>query len=123
MKNYEVFCVSEDETVREVMETFENNNERVAIVRGSTGKVIGVVSQGDIIRALTAGMDINCRVQQIIRSSFLYARERNFEKIYKIFKTKKITLLPIVDSDFQLTGVVTLDDIFQYLEEKGKTEA
>ena len=122
MKNYKAFCVSEDETIREVMETFESNNERVAVVCSGIGKVIGVVSQGDIIRALAAGMDISCRVQQIIRASFLYAHERDFEKIYKIFKAKKITLLPIVDHDFQLTDIVTLDDIFAYLEKKGKTE-
>lgn len=119
MKNYEAFCVSEDITIREVMETFESNNERVAVVCGSTGKVIGVVSQGDIIRALATGMNINCRVQQIIRSSFIYAREKDFEKVYKVFKAKKITLLPIVDNNFQLVDVITLDDIFRYLEKKG----
>lgn len=113
------YCVNDTFTIKEVMETFEVNNERVAVVRNQNKKVVGVISQGDIIRALAAGMDLFAYVQQIIQPSFLYRHKVDMEEIYNIFRTKKITLLPIVDANFYLTDVVTLSNVFHYLEEKG----
>ncbi len=43
--------------------------------------------------------------------------EKNIEKAYKIFK-KRITLVPIINKEFKLTDVITIDDIFSYLESK-----
>lgn len=119
MKTLDSYCVNEDFTIREVMETFENNNERVAIVRNGSDKVVGVVSQGDIIRALTSGMDIYSRVQQIIQPSFLYLHHIDYDRICRIFMEKKITLLPIVDENFNLVDVITLGDVFHYLKSEG----
>lgn len=114
----EKYCVYEDYTIKEVLNQFESNNDRVAIVITKSKKVIGVVSQGDILRALSAGVDLYVEIRQIIRSSFLHLYSRNMEDAYAIFKKRKISLLPIIGYENELTGVITLDDIFSYLEEK-----
>lgn len=111
----EKYCVSESCTIREVLEQFESNNDRVAIVMSDSGKVVGIVSQGDILRALSAGMNLYAQIGQIIKSSFLHLYSRDMRAAYDIFKKKKITLLPIVSHENILTGVITLDDIFEYL--------
>lgn len=51
------YCVSESYTIKEVLEQFESQNDRVAIVIDDHDHVVGVVSQGDILRALSAGAD------------------------------------------------------------------
>lgn len=113
----EKYCVLESYTIKEVMEVFEGNHERVAIVVNDNRKVTGVVSQGDIIRGLASGVDMYIQVSAIIRPSFLYLQERDMEKAYKIFRDKKITLLPVVSRDYKLVDTITLNDIFDYLEE------
>ncbi len=35
-----------------------------------------------------------------------------------MFRSKKITMIPIIDDDYKLKGVITLDDIYTYLEEQ-----
>ena len=100
------------------MEQFENSNDRVAVVVNSSDKVVGVISQGDILRALSAGIGMYKQVNQIIQSSFLHLYSRNMEEAYEIFKKKKITLLPVISYDNELQSIITLDDIFEYLENK-----
>lgn len=112
----EKYCVNENYTIKEVLEQFENSNDRVAIVVNDSGKVIGVVSQGDILRALSAGADLYIQINQVIRNSFLHLYSNDLEEAYAIFKKKKITLLPIISYDNELISVITLDDIFKYLE-------
>lgn len=112
------YCVYENYTIKEVLERFESSNDRVAIVVNDSDKVIGVVSQGDILRALSAGQSLFVQVSQIIRGSFLHLYEKNLEEAYQIFKKKKISLLPVIDRENQLTDVITLGDIFDYLEER-----
>ncbi|MDD2972497.1 MAG: CBS domain-containing protein [Lachnospiraceae bacterium] len=114
----EKYCVSENYTIKEVLAQFESANDRVAIVLNGNKKVVGVVSQGDIIRALSAGMSIYEKVSQIIQSSFLHLYEKNMEKAYEIFKKKKISLLPIIDKNGYLSDVITNSDIYIYLENK-----
>lgn len=115
---FDKYCVSETYTIKEVLNQFENNHDRVAIVINPEDKVIGVVSQGDILRALSSGIDIYTQITQIIQSSFLHLYEKNFKEAYNIFKARKITLLPIIDRQSKLTGIITLDDIFNYLENR-----
>lgn len=112
----ERYCVKECYTIKEVLEQFESYNNRVAIVTNDSNKVIGVVSQGDILRALSAGQNLYTPVNQIIRNSFLHLYEKNMEKAYPIFKKKRISLLPVIDHNNELIDFITIDDIYEYLE-------
>ncbi len=114
----EKHIVSDDYTIKEVMEHFEVNHDRVAVIINDDRKVIGIVSQGDIIRAIASGISLYTSIQKIIQPSFLYLKERNMEKAYELFKKKKITLIPIVDEKFNLTGIVNLDDVYDYLDRR-----
>lgn len=110
------YCINKNYTIKETIEKLEQNHDRVVIVVNDENRVIGVVSQGDIIKALSSGMSIYAMVGGIIKPGFFYLEEKNMEKAYKVFKKKKITLMPIVDGAFKLIDVITLDDIYNYLE-------
>lgn len=114
----ERYCVSERYTIKEVLEQFESYNNRVAIVTSDSNKVIGVVSQGDILRALSAGQNLYTPVNQIIKNSFLHLYEKDMEKAYPIFKKKQISLIPVINQNNELIDFITIDDIYEYLEQK-----
>lgn len=116
MVNLSKYVVYDSFTIQEVIETFKNNNERVTIVLNSNDKVIGVISQGDIISALNEGINVYSNCSQIINSSFFYLNNRDLKKAYKIFKDKQISLLPIVTDNFKVMDIITIKDIFNYLE-------
>ena len=112
------YCVGERYTIKEVLEQFESYNHRVAVVTNDSAKVIGVVSQGDILRALSAGRNLYTQVNQIIQSSFLHLYQKDLEEAYRIFKKKHISLLPVIDRDNKLIDMITIEDIYTYLENK-----
>lgn len=116
--NLDRYCVGEQYTIKEVLEQFESYNNRVAIVTSESNKVIGVVSQGDILRALSAGRNLYTPVNQIIRSSYLHLYEKDMDKAYPIFKKKQISLLPIIDHNNELIDFITIEDIYEYLENR-----
>lgn len=122
--NLEKFIVFDEYTIKEVIDKFEENNDRVFIVNNKMGKVIGVISQGDVIRALATGKDLYSCIKDIIQTSFLYLyKETDYEKVYEIFKNKLITLLPVIDENFKLLDVITLKDIYKYLESKKENKS
>lgn len=110
------YCIHQGYTIKEALDRIDASKNRVAVVLNDSEKVIGVVSQGDIIRALCSGKSIFARVRDIVQPSFLYLNSRDYEAAYKLFRKKKVTLLPIVNEDFELIDVITLDDIYDYLE-------
>lgn len=112
------YCVDESYTIKEVLEQFEKQNDRVAIVLNNAQKVVGVISQGDILRALSGGADIYTPINKIFRSEFLHQYSKNMKDAYAVFKSKKITLLPVINAENELIDVITLDDIFEYLESR-----
>jgi len=112
------YCVKSSFTLKEVIEIFEDHNERVAIVTNYDDKVVGVISQGDILRALASGQNLYCRVDDVIKGSFLHLYERDMLSAYNIFKKKRITLLPILSTEGKLVDVITLQDIFDYLDQQ-----
>lgn len=113
MKEY---CVGLDYTIREVIERIEKTKNRVVVVVNKEESVVGVVSEGDIIRAMLQGNDLYSRIDSIIRPNYFYLNDKDMEKAYRLFKKYRISLLPIVDDEFRLTGVINIDDVFNYLE-------
>ncbi len=112
------YCIGMDYTIKEAIDRIDESKNRVVVVLNNDLKVVGVVSQGDIIRSLSSGKSLFARVDSMIRSDFLYLNERNLDEAYKLFKRTKITLLPVVDEDFFLIDIITMDDIYGYMEEK-----
>jgi len=112
----EKYFVKQTFTIKEVMEEFEINQERVAVVVNEKEKVVGVISQGDIVRALVSGISMYTNICSIVKPSFLYVNSFDLDRAYKLFRKHKITMLPVVDKGFILQAVITLDDIYAYLE-------
>ena len=112
----ERYCINQDYTIKEAIERIDGAKNRVVIVINANEKVIGVISQGDIIRALLDGKSLFTKVSTIIRPNFIYLDEIDMARAYEIFKNKNITLLPVVDDNFKLSAVISMEDIFRYME-------
>ena len=110
------FCVTSNHTIREVMQVMERNRERGVIVIGDNGKVCGFVSMGDIISALVDGKDMYSHIGQIYNPSFIYLKEKDFEKALTIFKKKNLSLIPVIDNEMQLIDVITPRELFAMME-------
>ena len=110
------YCIGRDFTIIEAIEIIDKSKDRVAIVMTHDNRVIGVISQGDIIRAILSGKDLHSRIESLVRPNFYYLNTKDLEKAYQLFKKHKITLLPVVDEEFHLIDIICMDDIYNYME-------
>ena len=50
--------------------------------------------------------------------NFLYVKDHNLDNAYIIFKSKNITILPVVNDNFEIVDVITINEIYNYLEDR-----
>ena len=104
------YKIAENATLLQAVERIEKNRSRAVIVE-SGDKIIGVISEGDIMRALLEGASIHSPIKSFIIYSFKYLTERDMAQAKNLFSKNLITLLPILDNAFRLIDVITLRDI------------
>ncbi len=89
----------------------ENKNRCVVVVSGD--KVVGVLSEGDVMRALLHGADVHSPLEVWISHDFKFLSDANDVGALELMRCYGITLVPVLDVDFSLRDVVTLADILQ----------
>jgi CBS domain-containing protein len=114
------YTVSRSSTLICAIEVIERNHSRTAIVV-EDGKVVGVLSEGDILRALLQGSDVYSLLDQHMQLGFCYLRERSLTQAFGLILSRGITLIPVVDDEFQLLGLVTLTEVLEWLQNRAQT--
>lgn len=114
--NLAQYCIYETETIINAIERIEQNNMRTIFVLNSSDKVVGVVSQGDILRAIIMGSNLYVQVNKIMTTSFAYLTKKDVYKALELFKTKYFSLIPILSNDFKLKDVILFTDLINILE-------
>jgi len=115
MRRLRDFAIDESQTIKAAISLIQKNETRCVIVVTGEDKVIGTFSEGDVLRAILSGIDIHTPLKKVVRPTFIYLREQNLTKARKYF-LQGLTLVPVVDEDFVLKGVVTVFDYFTELE-------
>ena len=102
------YVASSSLTLKEVMQLIEANCLGSLIIINQDQKVIGVVTDGDIRRALLRGHTLLLPVRDVMNQSFIYLLQGQEEKGVEIFRDKSfIKLIPIINTEGTLVAVLT----------------
>lgn len=85
------------------------------------GEYFGIVSAGDIQRAIIAGKDMETPVCEILRQDLRVAStDESFEEVKKLMIDFRTEFMPILDEDRQLADIVFWEELFgdQQLEKR-----
>jgi CBS domain-containing protein len=110
------YTIQQNELIEQAIEMIELNNSRCVIVLNEFKKVVGILSEGDILRALLKGISIKSQVRNVMNPAFKYLITNDDERIKEIF-LKGITLIPVLTNQNELVSVV---DAIKYLSSKIK---
>ena len=88
------------------------NKVRTIIVLNED-KVVGVISEGDILKAFMNGAHTSNLLDKFINIEFNYLNERKLQEASKIIIKENINLMPIVNQNMELINVITIYDIFE----------
>jgi acetoin utilization protein AcuB len=120
-----VVTVEMDDPLRVVKEIFDSTKFHHLLVVNEAKKLYGVVSDRDLLRALSpyigtnveTARDIatlNKRVHQIMsRKPITLGREASIEDAIELFLASRISCIPVIDHDFRPVGIVSWRDILK----------
>lgn len=95
-------------TLLDVMKIINENAKGIAFVEDESHKLIGIITDGDIRRALINGANLNDKISELINTNFIYATkdQSNEEIIEKI--NNKIKIIPIIDENSKVVDFFEL---------------
>ena len=94
-----MYTISIKSTILEALKFIEINGAKTVVVISETNKVIGVISQGDVLRSLIKGVNVKGKIINITNTSYKFLKE-DFSKSEVIDYFKKgIDLLPVINPD------------------------
>ncbi|WP_459897234.1 KpsF/GutQ family sugar-phosphate isomerase [Desulfurobacterium crinifex] len=110
-KGDDIPVVSPSTSLKEVI--YEISSKKLgATVVVEDRKLVGIITDGDLRRAFEKGVNFDTRAKDIMTENPKTIREDIFaEKAVEIMEKYKITVLPVVDENGQITGIIHLHDI------------
>lgn len=108
-----IYSISSASTLIEGVAAIQLSTSRCIAVLNDCNMVIGVLSEGDVMRALLKGADVHAPIQRWIAGSFIFFNERDIARAWQLMRDRGITFIPVVTDSFELRDVVTLRDVLE----------
>jgi dTDP-glucose pyrophosphorylase len=106
------YCVIDSALIIDAIRAIDRSGEGFAVVEDDNGQVQGVLSDGDVRRALLSGKTLDQPVKHHIQRDYLYVNEHTSRaEILDLMQARKIRHVPIIDKKGCLAGIHLLDSI------------
>ena len=102
---FKKFIVPDTYLIEDAIEMIEMNNSRCVIVVNSNNKVVGMLSEGDLLRSILKGISIKSPVKNIMVTNFKYLVSKNDDAIIGLLK-EGVTLIPILNPENRLSDII-----------------
>jgi dTDP-glucose pyrophosphorylase len=105
-------CLKQGKTLFDAIQALNGPAEGMAIITNDEGKVVGVMTDGDIRRALIKEARLDAPIDPYFRHDFLHvSAAESREQVLDLMQAKKIKHLPILDASGKLIGIHMLHDL------------
>ena len=106
------YIVDINDSLNVAIEKISLNGVRTVFVMNKK-KLTGIVSEGDILRALVYKKKLESPVEKIMNKSFLYLKKLDYEKAKKIFIEHQTCVIPVVNKNMVLSNILTLENFLK----------
>lgn len=105
------YIIESNSKIIEAIERMQIIKTRDLLIRKQK-KIIGTVSEGDILRSILRGKDLRSAVEDACNMNFKFVKLGEEHKAVDIFKKEKIFIVPVFDKNFNLKNIITLSNFF-----------
>ena len=111
-KGKEIPKVSPNTSVKDVIYEISSKKLGATLVIDEKGKLMGIITDGDLRRAFERGFGLESKAWEIMTEKPKVIDGNLFaEEALKIMEKNKITVLPIVNKNGEVEGIIHLHDI------------
>ncbi|MHA8054525.1 CBS domain-containing protein [Aquirufa nivalisilvae] len=108
------YTISDHELIEQAIEIIEYNNSRCVIILNNSNKVVGLLSEGDILRSILKGISLKSPVKNIMNTNFKFLTSNDEEQIKNLF-SQGITLIPMLNERNELKSILTFTDFIKVI--------
>jgi dTDP-glucose pyrophosphorylase len=113
-KDWKRALIRPDTKTFEAMKIIDASAMQIALVVDDQSRLVGVVTDGDIRRALLKGLSLEEPVHLIMNRNFTTAdQQTSAEEILGLMRRKSLHHIPLVDSQGRVVGLKVLDAMIQ----------
>lgn len=116
VNKFKEFVVSKDSTIIEALTKIDQNKQGFVIVTDSQLKVLGVLTDGDVRRAIIKGRSAQDTISDIYTKDAKIVKQNDeFGIIIDLFKNQAIKFIPVIDSNGKLANIITKNQLHTLL--------
>ena len=98
--------VRPEASLREVLATIDAATLQVALVVDEATRLLGIITDGDVRRALLRGVDLTARAEDVMtRSPVIASPDLKQAAIERLMQARDLHQVPVVDADGVLVGL------------------
>ncbi len=101
-------------TIREAIDKLNKNALQILVVSDKKNRIVGVITDGDIRRAIIKGISLDEKVEKIMNKNPKYLKvgfSKNEAK--DMFLKYEIKRIPVVDNDMRVVDVLKIEDFIE----------
>lgn len=113
MKRYlKKFIIGKNVSIKKVITQLNKTGRKCLIVSNNKKQLLGTISDGDVRKALLVGKKMEYKILDVYNKNPIYFSTTNYSpgKAKKIFKSKHIDLIPILDIKNKISNIIFWDD-------------
>ena len=114
--NLAEMSVNRNQSILDALRLIDANRQGFTMVHDDDGRCAGVLTDGDIRRALINGCDLSDPVGEICNRNFSAIDcDTELSDVIRIFGNERIKFLPVLDREKHLVNVITKQDLYALL--------
>jgi dTDP-glucose pyrophosphorylase len=101
-----------DENLRDVLEAMTLSGKQIVLVVDADGRLAGVVTDGDIRRAMLRGASLDAKVDEVVnRAPLVGPAGLSATEALQLMRTRSVRHLPLLDAERRVVGLLRLEDL------------
>ena len=113
----ELFLISETASLRDALAQLDANHHGIILTTNYSGVAVGLATDGDIRRKLLEGASLEDPASSCANPNFVWADSATSRELLLKQLDHRIRVIPLLDADRRLTGIVSRDYIPAQIEE------
>ena len=106
------FVVLEHQTIKEALQVINDNWREVALVEDEKGRIVGVITDGDIRRGILRGLTLDSPAVEVMTRKYIsVGPEEDRAAVLDIMKALGVRHVPIIDRKKRLIGIHFLQEL------------
>ena len=98
--------VAGDGTVRDAMQALDSGADQIALAVDDDGRLVGVVTDGDLRRSLLTGATLDDLVEPFVNRDFVSVRSNEGRaEVLELMRARRIGAIPVLDGDGRPVGL------------------